>query len=162
MKAYEIVFSPTGGTQKVAEAPGATLPAERLQVDLLTGSWTLTNFPWRGDGVAVIAVPPHGGRVPEVALQRPSCQVDGTRAVLVCVYGNRAYEDTLVELRIPPGRPVYGGGRGGRGGGTPIARQFAAGRPDDLTAQPGNLPGRFGKTLLRGPVPARPARQSAL
>lgn len=49
--------------------------------------------------VAVISVPSYGGRVPTVAAQRMSMvHGNGARAVLVCVYGNRAYEDTLVEL----------------------------------------------------------------
>ena len=53
----------------MVEALCGALPAERLQVDLATGTWTLTPS-LEGDGVAVIAVPSYGGRVPEVALQR--------------------------------------------------------------------------------------------
>ena len=56
---------------------------------------------------------------------------NGARAILVCVYGNRAYEDTLVELRDTASRAGF----------TviaavaavaehSIARQYAAGRPD--------------------------------
>lgn len=49
--------------------------------------------------MAVIAVPSYAGRVPAPAVQRlTAMQGNGARAVLVCVYGNRAYEDTLVEL----------------------------------------------------------------
>lgn len=47
----------------------------------------------------MIAVPSYGGRVPGPAAQRlAAVQGNGARAVLVCVYGNRAYEDTLAEL----------------------------------------------------------------
>lgn len=134
MKVYEIVFSPTGGTQKVAEALGATLPAERLQVDLLDRKLDFDHISLEGDGVAVIAVPSYGGRVPEVALQRLSrLQVDGTRAVLVCVYGNRAYEDTLVELEDTARQTGFTVVAGVAAVAEhSIARQFAAGRPDDL------------------------------
>lgn len=134
MKVYEIVFSPTGGTQKVVDALCGALPAERLRVDLADRTLDFDAIRLEGDGVAVIAVPSYGGRVPEVALERLSrLKVDGTRAVLVCVYGNRAYEDTLVELED-----------GARQAGFTvvaalaavaehsIARQFAAGRPDQL------------------------------
>jgi hypothetical protein len=38
--------------------------------------------------------------VPAVASERISAiHGGGAKAILVCVYGNRAYEDTLVELR---------------------------------------------------------------
>ena len=48
---------------------------------------------------AVIAVPSYGGRVPQVAVDRISeIKGNGAKAVLLCVYGNRAYEDTLTEL----------------------------------------------------------------
>ena len=50
--------------------------------------------------MAVIAVPSYGGRVPGTAAGRlGAIRGNGARAVLVCVYGNRAYEDTLVELQ---------------------------------------------------------------
>ena len=52
------------------------------------------------EDVAVISVPSYGGRVPAVAVERlGKVHGNGARAVLVCVYGNRAYEDTLVELQ---------------------------------------------------------------
>jgi len=49
--------------------------------------------------VAVIAVPSFGGRVPEPAVKRLE-EIRGNEALCtaVCVYGNRAYEDTLIEL----------------------------------------------------------------
>lgn len=46
-----------------------------------------------------IAVPSFGGRVPETAAARlKSLSGQHTLAVLIVVYGNRAYEDTLIEL----------------------------------------------------------------
>lgn len=134
MKLYEIVFSPTGGTQKVADALCATLPTERLRVDLLDRKLDFDRISLEGDGVAVIAVPSFGGRVPEVALQRLSrMKVDGTRAVLVCVYGNRAYEDTLVELEDTARQAGFTVVAAVAAVAEhSIARQFAAGRPDDI------------------------------
>lgn len=134
MKVYEMVFSPTGGTQKVVDALCGGIPAERLRVDLLDRTLAFEDIALEGDGVAVIAVPSYGGRVPEVAVDRLSrIQARGTRAVLVCVYGNRAYEDTLVELEDAARQAGF----------TVVAavaavaehsivRQYAAGRPDQL------------------------------
>ena len=50
--------------------------------------------------LVLIAVPSYGGRVPALAAQRlAAVRVHQARCVIVCVYGNRAYEDTLAELR---------------------------------------------------------------
>ena len=47
----------------------------------------------------LIAMPSFGGRAPAVAIQRlRKIAGNGAKCTLVCVYGNRAYEDTLVEM----------------------------------------------------------------
>ena len=91
---YQLLFSPTGGTRAVADAlcPGQVI--DLCDRDRDFASVTLT-----ADDVAIIAVPSYGGRVPVPAARRLArVQGGGARAVLVCVYGNRAYEDTLAEL----------------------------------------------------------------
>ena len=51
------------------------------------------------NALTVIAVPSFGGRVPALAAQRLArIHANQARCVIMCVYGNRAYEDTLVEL----------------------------------------------------------------
>ena len=50
--------------------------------------------------LAVFAVPVYGGRVPPVVAQRlKTVKGKSTPAVLVTVYGNRAIEDALIELK---------------------------------------------------------------
>lgn len=99
MKLYEITFSPTGGTQKAAGMLTKALGGERIAVDLTDRTSDFSALVLTSEDVAVIAVPSYGGRVPGPAVQRLSAiKGGGARAVLVCVYGNRAYEDTLVEL----------------------------------------------------------------
>ena len=60
----------------------------------------------------------------------------GARAVLACVYGNRAYEDTLVEredaARETGFRVIAAMAAVAEHS---IARQFASGRPDEQDAQ---------------------------
>ena len=47
----------------------------------------------------MIAMPSFGGRAPTVAIERlKQIPGNGAKCTLVCVYGNRAYEDTLVEM----------------------------------------------------------------
>ncbi|MFH1652156.1 MAG: 4Fe-4S binding protein [Chloroflexota bacterium] len=52
------------------------------------------------DSLVIIGVPVYGGRVPPEAARRlRRLKGNGTPAALVAVYGNRAYEDALLELR---------------------------------------------------------------
>lgn len=95
MKLFEIVFSPTGGTQKVSDILCDTFDAEKIKVDLLKSETVSLS----SEDIALIAVPSFGGRAPATAIERlAAIQGNRARAILVCVYGNRAFEDTLVEL----------------------------------------------------------------
>lgn len=100
MSVYEIYFSPTGGTKKVSNILTEQLGNEVITVDLTMNQTEHQNVKIEQDDIAVISVPSYGGRVPDVAVKRlMTLQGNDARAIIVCVYGNRAYEDTLVELR---------------------------------------------------------------
>lgn len=100
MKVYEICFSPTGGTQKVAGFLAAQFSKEIISVDLSDRNAAFQDVVLTDEDMAVIAVPSYGGRMPVPVSERVArIQGHGARAVIVCVYGNRAYEDTLVELQ---------------------------------------------------------------
>lgn len=106
MKVHQIVFSPTGGTQKVADILTAQWSDAGEQgrpinrIDLTDPGFSDTACGISKEDVALIAVPSYGGRVPGLAAERLG-KIDGGQAqcVIVCVYGNRAYEDTLAELQ---------------------------------------------------------------
>lgn len=100
MKLYGIYFSPTGGTKKAADILAKELASEIQDIDLTDSNVDFSAISLTENDVAVIAVPSYGGRVPETAVKRLSAiNGNGAKAILVCVYGNRAYEDTLVELQ---------------------------------------------------------------
>ena len=67
MKLYNIVFSPTGGTQKVAALLAKALGGEAAAIDLTDSNQDFTAIRLTGEDVAIIAVPSYGGRVPAVA-----------------------------------------------------------------------------------------------
>ena len=51
------------------------------------------------EDLCIIGVPSFGGRVPAIALERiKALSGNNATAILITVYGNRAYEDTLIEL----------------------------------------------------------------
>lgn len=100
MSIYEISFSPTGGTKKVADFLANELSRDITNVDLSNGKEDFHRFSLTKEDVAIVAVPSYSGRVPSIAAERISkIQGNGAKAIIVCVYGNRAYEDTLVELQ---------------------------------------------------------------
>lgn len=125
---YQLLFSPTGGTQAVANAL-----AGGQVIDLCDRSMDFSAVTLTGQDVAFISVPSYGGRVPLPAVERlGKVHGGGARAVLVCVYGNRAYEDTLAELsdvaEFAGFRVVAGVAALAEHS---IARKYAAGRPDE-------------------------------
>ena len=132
MRLYDIVFSPTGGTKKVADCLTGALEGEVTTVDLTDSKQDFHVVSLTKEDVAIISVPSYGGRVPAVAVERLGMvHGNGARAVLVCAYGNRAYEDTLVELEDAAkqaGFQVIAAVAAIAE--HSIARQFAAGRPD--------------------------------
>ena len=137
MKRYDIVFSPTGGTKKVATLLGDALGGEVTSIDLTDCKQQFPTMQLAQEDVAIIAVPSYGGRVPAVATQRLALlRGHGARSILVCVYGNRAYEDTLVELedvaKQAGFRVIAAVAAVAEHS---IARQFAAGRPDAQDAK---------------------------
>lgn len=100
MQTYEIVFSPTGGTLKAADALGKAFDPNPIRIDLTNAAADFSTFRFCAEDICLVAVPSYGGRVPEAAVSRLKQMSGGkARAILICVYGNRAYEDTLLELK---------------------------------------------------------------
>ncbi len=132
MKFYEITFSPTGGTKKAADILSRNLSEQVAEIDLCDRKVAFSEIALAEGDIALIAVPSYGGRVPQTALDR-LCAMSGnkSRAILVCVYGNRAYDNTLAELmdaaRKAGFRPVAAVAALAEHS---IARKVAAGRPD--------------------------------
>lgn len=99
MNVYEFYFSPTGGTKKVSDFLAKELSENVVKVDLSANSASYSIVLTEED-VVLLSVPSYGGRVPSPVIERISqMKANGARAILICVYGNRAYEDTLVELQ---------------------------------------------------------------
>ena len=98
MKCYQILFSPTGGTERVATAITQNWP-EVQTIDLSSTSTDFASFFIESDSLVLVAMPSFGGVAPQLALDR-FAQINGNRAkcVLVAVYGNRVYESTLVQM----------------------------------------------------------------
>ena len=100
MNCTQITFSPTGGTKRIADILTEQLGECPATIDLANSNTDFSGCSVPSDNIAVIAVPSYGGRVPQTAAARLSAiKGNHAKAVIVCVYGNRAYEDTLAELQ---------------------------------------------------------------
>ena len=109
-----VVFSPTGSSLSVAKMIGEVI-ADGLET--LEGGGSKRGpggFPAQGElldlcagqmggigphTLCIFSVPCYGGRIPQMAAERlANVRGDGTPAIVCVTFGNRAYEDALVEL----------------------------------------------------------------
>ena len=127
-----ILFSPTGGTKKAARHLCSALSDTTRILDLTDPSFTGKELPAADGEIAVIAMPSYGGRVPALAAERlKQVRTDGMPCVLLCVYGNRAYEDTLAEMEdLAKGCGFAVTAAAAAVAEHSIMHQYAAGRPD--------------------------------
>ena len=90
-------FSPTGGTKKVADAIAAGFNTPVVEMDLTKADSAVT----LGEKDALMAVlPVYAGRVPQISLERLSAlKGNGQKAIAVVVYGNREFDDALIETK---------------------------------------------------------------
>ena len=101
---YKIYFSATGTTQKVVDAIGDEL-AYKFNVNALCHDFTLPSarlsFPdINSDALVVFGVPTYAGRVPNLLLKYlDTIQGNGCIAVPIVTFGNRAFDNALIELR---------------------------------------------------------------
>ncbi len=99
-----LVFTGAGTTRAVAERfvqacglPGTVVDITPRAFESMGSASEATVF--APDDLAVFAVPSYGGRVPVPAIRRfACCQGSDTPAVLLVTYGNRAVDDTFLEL----------------------------------------------------------------
>ena len=98
-KIYTAYFSPTGGTKKAALALTSALADTDGFTEIDLSLPALAQYTFAADDIIVVAVPVFGGRVPAFALQQlTALHGQNTSAIAVAAYGNRAYEDALLEL----------------------------------------------------------------
>lgn len=138
MRINVVYFSPTHTTHKIVETLAQTMNGE-LDVEKITyfdltlpGGRAGDAPVFENDDVLILGMPVYGGRVP--ALMEPflaELKAYGQKAIIVAVYGNRAYEDALREMKdvlAVNGFTVIAAGA--FIGEHSLSRRLAAGRPD--------------------------------
>jgi ferredoxin/flavodoxin len=136
-----IYFSPTGTTQKVLESIAKGINAEDVEhINLTLPEGAQQTIPPFSDELVIIGAPVYGGRVPVDVINRfKQLKANKTLAILIVVYGNREFEDALLELKnlaIELGfNPVAGGAFIGEHSFATKDIPIANGRPDSLDVQ---------------------------
>ncbi len=100
MKLYALYFSPTGGTKKVLELICSAWDCQKEYINLPDIPQTDLPIIFNEKDICIVAVPSFSGRVPQFIipiLQR--LQGNKAKAILISTYGNRAFDDTLLELK---------------------------------------------------------------
>ena len=138
-----VYFSPTGGTRKACLNLAMEMGKKVKDVDLCSLEGEYSFGP---EDTVIVGVPVFGGRIPGYAAEKLTyLKGGGAVALTAAVYGNRAFEDALLELddclkaqgfRIGAGTALLAEHS--------MVRDVAAGRPDNqdrkwLTLGPGYL-----------------------
>ncbi|MFV0418159.1 MAG: 4Fe-4S binding protein [Dysgonomonas sp.] len=97
-KVHLIYFSPALSTRKIVRSVGNAISNSIKEYDITQG--LSEDLIIKDDALVIFGIPVYSGRVPALATQYlHKIKGSSTPAVLVCVYGNREYEDALLELK---------------------------------------------------------------
>jgi ferredoxin/flavodoxin len=130
-----VYFSPTGTGKKIIKEIASAMKLNTDTIDLTPPNANRSNYLER-DELAIFSTPVYEGRVPSTAIDRlKMVKGDKTPAVIVVMYGNRAYEDALLELRdtvTEQGfKPIAGAAFIGQHSFSSEKTPIGAGRPDE-------------------------------
>ncbi|MEG1781887.1 MAG: 4Fe-4S binding protein [Oscillospiraceae bacterium] len=96
-----VYFSTTNVSKKYAVAMGKALEKEVVTYDFtLPSDRDASKAPcFKSDDLVIVSVPVYGGRLPTVCLEYLNAlKGEKTPCVIIATYGNRHYDDALVEL----------------------------------------------------------------
>lgn len=100
MTANLIYFSATGTTRKVVEAVSEGLGTDGTATAVdITSRADMPEMEFGEKDIVIFGVPVYAGRVPAIAAGRlVHFKGNNTPAIIVTVYGNREFDDALIEL----------------------------------------------------------------
>lgn len=135
-KVCAVYFSPTGTTERtvktIAHAISKKLEIPTEIMNFTTPKHREQTLVFAADELVVFGVPVIAGRVPNVLLKfLATMKGNGAPAVPVVLYGNRNYDDALIELRdILENAGMHTIAAGAFVGAHSFSYTLAAGRPD--------------------------------
>ena len=135
-KVWAVYFSATDTTKKIvltiADEAARLLGAEREDYDFTLPGMRENGFAAGKDDLVIFGTPVYAGRVPNVLLKYlATIQGNGALAVPVVLFGNRNFDDGLIELRdIQENTGFHTVAAAAFVGEHSFSKTLAAGRPD--------------------------------
>ncbi len=145
-----VYFSPTGTGKKLVKEIASAMKLNTDIIDL-TPPNANQSYKLGSDELAIFSTPVYEGRVPSTVINRlKMVKGDKTPAVIVVMYGNRAYEDALLELRDSVTEqgflPIAGAAFIGQHSFSSEKTPIGAGRPDEIDLKKAH---EFGLDVLK-------------
>lgn len=99
-KVSEVFFSPGSTTKKVVKEISSKFDGEKDCYDLLKEHNKIILQEFQEDELLIIGLPVFSGRIPQIVkVDLENLKGNNTLAIPVVVYGNRDYDDALLELK---------------------------------------------------------------
>ena len=99
-KSKSVFFSPARKTGDITSLFVSSLGYDIEKYNITSYKKRDTSVEFSSNDLSVFAYPVYGGRVPDIMIkQLEKITSDNTPAVIIAVYGNRAYEDALLEMQ---------------------------------------------------------------
>ena len=168
---YKIYFSPTGTTEKVVSALAAGLSAKYPAVGVFTYDFTppsaRTSFPQlTEEDLVIFGMPTYAGRLPNLMLPylKEYVQGNGALAIPVVTFGNRNFDNSLIELRdILEAKGFHTVAAAACSCEHSFSYELGAGRPDEEDlAQIHDFADRIGSKLTETDAPSSPVQVSGI
>ena len=100
MKVTAVYFSPTGNTKKSVEAMAGALDPDFTVIDVTAPEQASVEREFSSEELVIFGMPVYMGRIPAAAAPRlQGLKGNHTPCILAATYGNRHYDDALVQMR---------------------------------------------------------------
>jgi len=143
-----VCFSPTGTTRTVIQSIALGTGFKSLElIDITNPNTRKQSLQTAKNELLIVGVPVYMGRVPSIATEwLQTIKADNTLVVCVVVYGNRTYDNALLELKdilVKSGcKPIAGAAYIGEHSFSTNETPIAEGRPDTSDLNHAELFGR--------------------
>ncbi|MBS5933992.1 MAG: EFR1 family ferrodoxin [Clostridiales bacterium] len=94
-----LYFSPTDGTKKIIKAIADSIDSNYDEFDITLPQNRVNNITFSSDDLVIVGIPTYAGRFPRLLhTYLDKITANNTLGVFISTYGNRDYEDALLEL----------------------------------------------------------------
>lgn len=93
-----LYFSPTDGTKKIIKTIANSIDSNHEEFDITLSKDRVNNIEFSDNDLVIIGMPTYAGRFPKLLTSYlDKIKATNTLAVFITTYGNRDYEDALLE-----------------------------------------------------------------